>query len=73
MKQNPREEFVNYYHVDVKKDIPCSRMTKFDKYNSRYVPAHRDFSYHGFTSFTDDVLKGKIQVTRPLNGLWFVK
>ncbi|XP_078492071.1 protein disulfide-isomerase-like [Ciona intestinalis] len=52
---------VNYYHVDENKDIPCSRMTKFDKYHSRFIPPKNALSYDAFVGFTQDVVQGKIK------------
>nr|XP_026693694.1 protein disulfide-isomerase-like protein of the testis isoform X1 [Ciona intestinalis] len=52
---------VNYYHVDENKDLPCNRMTKFDKYHSRFLPPKNALSYEAFVGFTQDVVDGKIK------------
>ena len=62
--EHAKDDVIEYYHVDVKKELPCNRMTKFDSYHSKFIPPNRDLSYNGFKSFTQSVVDGKIQVNK---------
>lgn len=57
------ENVVAFFHVDIKKDVPCNRIAKPDEFHSRYVPPKKDLTEKGFTDFTNQVLEGKISKT----------
>lgn len=55
---------LGFFHVDIKKDVPCNRIAKPDDFHSRYVPPKKDLTEKGFTDFTNQVLGGKISVRK---------
>ena len=56
-----------FFHVDVKKDLPCNRIARPDEFHSRFVPEKKDFSEDGFADFTRRVLDGRLAVTFSVN------
>lgn len=61
--QTHLEKVVGFFHVDIKKDVPCNRMTMLDHYHSRFMPEKMDFTKEGFVHFTKLVMSGKYHVT----------
>ncbi|XP_039265372.2 protein disulfide-isomerase 2-like [Styela clava] len=55
------DKVVSFFHVDIKKDIPCNRITKRDSWHSRFIPSKMDFTKEGFIDFTRNVIGGTIK------------
>ena len=53
-----------YFHVDVKKDLPCLRIMKKDKFSSKFIQPKTDLSTSAIEKFTEDAVNGKIDVIR---------
>ena len=51
-----------YFHIDVKKDLPCVRIVKKDKFSSKFIQPKADLSTSAIVKFTEDVVAGKLDV-----------
>jgi len=63
LSKDGKANYLGYYHVNSDTDVPCNRMTKFDKYHSRFVPSAKTLTTKDFIRFTDDVMNDRVQVS----------
>jgi len=56
----PEKTMKGYFHIDVKKDLPCVRIVKKDKFSSKFIQPKADLSTSAIVKFTEDVVAGKL-------------